>query len=118
MGAQLEPGRKLFYKIGEVSHMTRLPAYVLRFWESQFTFLKPQKSRGHQRLYLQRDIDTLFEIKRMLYDEGYTIAGLKRHWSRRGQRAGKEMNPREVTERVRQNLQAIIRILDSYNKRP
>lgn len=118
MEAQPEPGRKLFYKIGEVSHMTRLPAYVLRFWESEFTFLKPQKSRGHQRLYLQRDIDTLFEIKRMLYDEGYTIAGLKRHWSRRGRRAGKEMNPREVTERVRRNLQAIMRILDSYNKRP
>jgi DNA-binding transcriptional MerR regulator len=108
------PSRKIFYKIGEVSDMTQLPSYVLRFWESQFGFLKPKKSRGQQRLYLQRDIETVLEIKRMLYDEGYTIAGLKRYWSRRGRRAGKQINPREVTERLRGNLQAILRILDSY----
>jgi DNA-binding transcriptional MerR regulator len=114
MTLHAEPNRKIFYKIGEVSEMTQLPSYVLRFWESQFGFLRPQKSRGQQRLYLQRDIETVLEIKRMLYDEGYTIAGLKRYWARRGRRAGKRINPREVTERLRGNLQAILRILDSY----
>lgn len=117
MSLQSEPSRKLFYKIGEVSEQTQLPTYVLRFWESQFGFLKPQKSRGKQRLYLQRDINTVLEIKRMLYDEGYTIAGLKRYWSRRGRRAGKRISPREVTERLRGNLQAILRLLDAYKQK-
>ncbi|MDR4471138.1 MAG: MerR family transcriptional regulator [Nitrospira sp.] len=44
-----------------------MPAYVLRFWESEFSFLRPKKSRGNQRLYVQRDVDTVLEIKRMLY---------------------------------------------------
>jgi hypothetical protein len=51
MGIAPRLGSKVFYKIGEVSQLTELPAYVLRFWESQFSFLKPKKSRGNQRLY-------------------------------------------------------------------
>ena len=84
MGTEPRLGSKVFYKIGEVSHLTKLPAYVLRFWESQFTFLKPKKSRGNQRLYVQRDVETVLEIKRMLYEEGHTIEGVKRYWVRRG----------------------------------
>ncbi|MFQ5932841.1 MAG: MerR family transcriptional regulator, partial [Nitrospiraceae bacterium] len=86
MTAEPRLGTKLFYKIGEVSRIAKIPAYVLRFWESEFDFLRPKKSRGHQRLYVQRDIETVLEIKRMLYEEGYTIAGVKRFWSRRGRR--------------------------------
>ena len=69
MGTEPRLGSKVFYKIGEVSQLTKLPAYVLRFWESQCTFLKPKKSRGNQRLYVQRDVETVLEIKRMLYEE-------------------------------------------------
>jgi DNA-binding transcriptional MerR regulator len=69
MGIEPRLGSKVFYKIGEVSLVTKLPAYVLRFWESQFPFLKPKKSRGNQRLYVKRDIETVLEIKRMLYEE-------------------------------------------------
>ena len=76
MGTEPRLGSKVFYKIGEVSQLTKLPAYVLRFWESQFTFLKPKKSRGNQRLYVQRDVETLLEIKRMLYEEGHTSMAL------------------------------------------
>lgn len=116
MAAEPRLGSKVFYKIGEVSQLTKLPAYVLRFWESEFSFLRPKKSRGGQRLYVQRDIETVFEIKRMLYEEGYTIAGLKRFWARRGRRSGRALHPHEVAKRLRGNLEAILRILDA-NKR-
>ena len=107
-------GSKVYYKIGEVSHIADLPAYVLRFWESEFGFLKPKKSRGRQRLYMRRDIETVLEIKRMLYEQGYTIAGLKRFWTRRGRFKHRRVGPREVAERLRGDLHAILRILDSY----
>ena len=109
-------GSKIFYKIGEVSQLTKLPAYVLRFWESEFTFLKPKKSRGSQRLYVRRDIEQILEIKRMLYDEGYTIAGLKRCWARRYRHSMKAVRPRDVVERVRGELHAILKVMDSYDR--
>jgi DNA-binding transcriptional MerR regulator len=112
----LEPvlGSKIFYKIGEVSQITKLPPYVLRFWESEFGFLRPKKSRGQQRLYIRRDIETLLELKRMLHEEGYTIAGVKRYWTRRGRAKNRSANSRELAERLRGDLHAILRILDSY----
>ncbi len=116
MATEPRPGSKLFYKIGEASEVTKLPAYVLRFWESEFGFLKPRKTRGGQRLFSQRDIDTVFEIKRMLYEEGYTIAGVKRFWSRRGRRASGAGRPKEVAERIRGHLRAILRVLESYDR--
>jgi DNA-binding transcriptional MerR regulator len=115
MAAEPVLGSKIFYKIGEVSELTSLPAYVLRFWETEFNFLKPKKSRGKQRLYVRRDIEMVLEIKRMLYEEGYTIAGVKRFWSRRGRVRRKSSSPREVAERLRGDLRAILRILDSYS---
>ena len=59
MGNEPRLGSKVFYKIGEVSKISKLPAYVLRFWESEFSFLRPKKSRGNQRLYVQKDVDTV-----------------------------------------------------------
>jgi DNA-binding transcriptional MerR regulator len=115
MTAEPRLGSKLFYKIGEASEIAKLPPYVLRFWESEFSFLKPKKSRGHQRLYVQRDIETVLEIKRMLYEEGHTIAGVKRYWAKRTRHGSKRMRPRELAKRLRGNLQAILRILDSYD---
>jgi DNA-binding transcriptional MerR regulator len=114
MAAEPKLGSKIFYKIGEVSEITKLPPYVLRFWESQFSFLKPQKSRGHQRLYLQRDVETVLEIKRMLYEEGHTIAGLQRFWARRGRHGKRKANPRDVAKRIRGDLRAILKVLESY----
>src|SRR2546427_7320606 len=67
-GTSTAVGEKLFYKIGEVSRLTGLPAYVLRFWESEFGFLRPQKTRGRQRKYTPKDIETLLQIKRMRYE--------------------------------------------------
>ncbi len=116
MGNEPRLGTKVFYKIGEVSQIAKLPTYVLRFWESEFSFLKPKKSRGNQRLYVQRDIETVLEIKRMLYDEGHTLAGVKRYWTRRSRVTSKQGSRKDVAQRVRGDLQAILRILDSHSK--
>src|SRR5262245_42163475 len=69
---------KLFYKIGEVCEITDTQPYVLRFWESEFPQLAPRKNRSGQRVYQRKDIDTVIAIKRLLYEEEYTIAGARR----------------------------------------
>jgi DNA-binding transcriptional MerR regulator len=67
------------YRIGEVSRLADLKPFVLRYWETEFPMLQPVKSpRGH-RLYRQEDVDLVLKIKRLLYDEGFTIAGARRH---------------------------------------
>ena len=67
------------YRIGEVSRIADLKPFVLRYWETEFPMLQPVKSpRGH-RLYRQEDVDLVLKIKRLLYDEGFTIAGARRH---------------------------------------
>jgi len=69
---------KLYYRIGEVSQITGVKPYVLRYWESEFRLMAPQKSRSRQRLYRQKDIEAILHIKRLLYEERYTIAGARR----------------------------------------
>jgi DNA-binding transcriptional MerR regulator len=68
---------KLFFRIGEVSRLSNLPAYVLRFWETEFPQLKPTKSSSGQRMYRRREVEFVLEIKKLLYEEGYTIAGAR-----------------------------------------
>jgi len=68
---------KLFFKIGEVSKLTGVEPYVLRYWEEEFDSIKPQKSSSQQRLYRRRDVETILQIIRLLYEEKYTIAGAK-----------------------------------------
>jgi len=68
---------KLYFRIGEVSSLCRLPAYVLRFWETEFPHLKPVKSSTGQRMYRRKDVETVLRIKKLLYDEGFTIAGAR-----------------------------------------
>ncbi|MGB6198840.1 MAG: MerR family transcriptional regulator [Candidatus Acidiferrales bacterium] len=70
---------KNFFRIGEVSRLTATKAFVLRYWESEFPMLQPVKSPKGHRLYRRQDIDTVLAIKRLLYDEGFTIAGARRH---------------------------------------
>ena len=68
---------KLYFRIGEVARLCEVPAYVLRFWESEFTPLRPNKGGTGQRLYRKRDVEMALRIKRLLYDEGYTIPGAR-----------------------------------------
>ena len=72
------PDKSLF-RIGEVSRLTSTKPFVLRFWETEFPMLQPVKSPKGHRLYRRDDIETVFTIKRLLYDEGFTIAGARRH---------------------------------------
>ena len=69
---------KRLYKIGEVCKMADVQPYVLRYWETEFPPLAPNKSNGGQRLYTQREIDIVMRIKQLLYSEGFTIAGAKK----------------------------------------
>lgn len=69
---------KRYYRIGEVSEIAGVKPYVLRYWESEFRWMAPQKSRSKQRLYRRRDIDTILLIKKLLYEQRYTIEGARK----------------------------------------
>lgn len=69
---------KLFFKIGEVCELSGVQAHVLRYWESEFPMLAPQKNRAGQRTYRKRDVEMALRIKELLYDDQYTIAGAKK----------------------------------------
>ncbi|MGA9882672.1 MAG: MerR family transcriptional regulator [Candidatus Acidiferrales bacterium] len=88
------PDKSLF-RIGEVSRLTGTKAFVLRFWESEFPMLQPVKSPTGQRLYRREDIETVFEIKRLLYEEGFTIAGARKHLAERN---GSNSNGAPISE--------------------
>jgi DNA-binding transcriptional MerR regulator len=68
---------KLYFRIGEVAMLCRLPAYVLRFWETEFPQLKPVKSSTGQRMYRKRDVESVLRIKQLLYEQGFTISGAR-----------------------------------------
>lgn len=69
---------KLYYSISEVARITNLEAYVLRFWEKEFPMLRPKKNKGGNRHYQKRDIELINQIKQLLYEENYTIAGARK----------------------------------------
>lgn len=75
---------KLFFKIGEVCELLDVQAHVLRYWESEFPMLQPQKNRSGQRSYRRKDVEMALRIKQLLYEEGFTIAGAKRKLSGEG----------------------------------
>jgi len=70
---------KEFYRIGDVAKITNLKPFVLRYWETEFPMLEPMKTPAGHRLYRQEDLELVLRIKRLLYDEGFTIAGARRH---------------------------------------
>ena len=69
---------KRYYRIGEVSRLTGVKAHVLRYWESEFRWMAPAKSRSQQRLYRHRDIEVILLLKRLLHEERFTIAGARK----------------------------------------
>jgi len=110
---------KLYFRIGEVARLCRLPAYVLRFWETEFPQLKPVKSSTGQRMYRRRDVENVLRIKKLLYEDGFTIAGARSQLREEVKtdksqvalpfpaRAGAEM------AHIRQGLQEILSILST-----
>jgi DNA-binding transcriptional MerR regulator len=69
---------KVYFRIGEVSQLAQTKPYVLRYWETEFPTLRPAKTRSGHRLYKRKDVELVFEIKRLLYDEGFTIEGARK----------------------------------------
>jgi len=78
------PVEKIYYKIGEVADVAGVRTSVLRFWESEFSFLKPVKSSSGQRLYSRNELDLVLRVKHLLYDEKFTIEGVKKRISIKG----------------------------------
>lgn len=68
---------KIYFRIGEVSELAKLPTYVLRFWETEFSQLKPTKSSTGQRMYRRKDVEYVMQIRKLLYEDGFTIAGAR-----------------------------------------
>ena len=80
---------KLFFKIGEVCELAGVQAHVLRYWESEFPMLAPQKNRAGQRVYRKRDVEMALRIKELLYEDQYTIAGAKKRLTNEMRGGGK-----------------------------
>jgi DNA-binding transcriptional MerR regulator len=103
---QQQQPSKLFYRIGEVSRLTGLEPYVLRYWETEFPQIKPDKGGSGQRLYKKKDLDTILQVKQLLYKDGYTIAGARKRLNGRGDR-----DIDTVIETAKKELREILEIL-------
>ncbi len=104
---QQQQSSKLFYRIGEVSRLSGLEQYVLRYWESEFPQLKPNKGKSGQRLYTKKDLDAVLHIKQLLYKEGFTIAGARKKLNSRGDRDALE----SAVETAKKELREILELL-------
>jgi DNA-binding transcriptional MerR regulator len=109
-----ELAEKLYYRIGEVEEIAGVPAYVLRYWESEFKLLRPKKNPAGQRLYRRRDLELVQRIKTLLYDERLTLEGAKKRLTADARKGAQqlELGMREATYaqallRVRQRLLAL-----------
>ena len=104
---------KLYYRIGEVEELTGVPAYVLRYWESEFKLLRPKKNPAGQRVYRQRDLDLVRRIKTLLYDERLTLEGAKKRLHAETKKSPqlelgiREASYAETLRRVRDRLNAL-----------
>ena len=103
---------KLYYRIGEVEAITEVPAYVLRYWESEFKLLRPKKNPAGQRLYRKKDLELVLRIKRLLYDERLTLEGAKKRLRNESRVSQLDLGLRgaaleEALRRMRERLRAL-----------
>jgi DNA-binding transcriptional MerR regulator len=121
-----DPGQipnKLYFKIGEVSELTGIKPYVLRYWETEFNIVKPSKTRSNQRLYKRKEVEMILEIKRLLYDEKFTIAGAKKILMERSRVKGAknqqlamsftEQEFQEILRKIKKDLLEIKNVVES-----
>lgn len=106
--------RKLYYSIGEVSQITDVPAHVLRYWETEFPQLNPKKGRGGNRMYQARDLELVQQIKSLLYDRRFTIAGARAELRVRNASTAAESG---LVEEIRRELREILKVLDKDSGR-
>jgi DNA-binding transcriptional MerR regulator len=103
---------KQYFKIGEVSSLTGLETYVLRYWETEFKSIRPVRMGSNQRMYRRKDVETILDIKKLLYEEGFTIAGAKKkilqlHKQEKEIPALKEEPPPSAAEPLKNLLQEV-----------
>ena len=101
---------KLFYRIGEVSHIVGVEPHVLRYWETEFRSIRPQKSRKGQRIYSRRDVEKLIKVKDLLYTHGFTIAGARKRLRESG------IEPQGAEDPAQKNLGEARRVLLDVRK--
>jgi DNA-binding transcriptional MerR regulator len=110
---------KLYFRIGEVATLCRLPAYVLRFWESEFPQLKPVKSSTGQRMYRRRDVENVLRIKQLLYEQGFTIVGARQQLRSENSSDKSQAaipfptQPNPDLQNIRQGLREILNLLSA-----
>ncbi|MCS6951724.1 MAG: MerR family transcriptional regulator [Bryobacterales bacterium] len=113
---------KLYFRIGEVSRLVGVPASVLRYWETEFPSLAPKKSGKGHRLYRRKDIELVLEVKRLLYQERYTIEGARKHLEARARQKANKRQARgdqaalfgaspTLMQEIRRELEAILALL-------
>jgi DNA-binding transcriptional MerR regulator len=116
---------KLFYRIGDVSEISGIKPHVLRYWEAEFSGLHPRKNRAGQRIYERRDVELILEIKRLLYEQRYTISGAKKLLARQRKRTSKKplsaKAPGDISAALKvccQELRGLLAILEHDGNRP
>ena len=108
---------KLYFRIGEVSRLTRTKAFVLRYWETEFPSLRPVKGKSGHRLYRRKDVELIFQIRRLLYEKGFTIEGARRQLASDGKNPAEQTHlfqsslDRKELRAIRQELQTVLTIL-------
>ena len=102
---------KLYFKVGEVSEITNIPTYVLRFWETEFKRINPKRTPAGQRLYRKNDIELILKIKHLLYEKKFTIEGAKRYLKTTPPKEPSPSTPKLLIE-IRKELEAIRNLLN------
>ena len=115
---------KLFYRIGDVSEITGIKPHILRYWEAEFSVLHPRKNDAGQRLYERRDVELVIEIKKLLYEQRYTISGAKKFLARQHKQAPKKpvsvKAPGDMSAALkicRQELRGLLALLDRNGRK-
>lgn len=99
---------KRFFRIGEVSRIVGVPTHVLRYWEREFSLVRPRRAPSKQRVYRRKDVEQLLEIKKLLHHEKYTIAGARK----RLRPPATHSSPQQTLAEIKQELIALRRMLD------
>jgi DNA-binding transcriptional MerR regulator len=106
---------KLYYKIGEVSQITGVEPYILRYWESEFKIVTPIRTNSKQRLYRKKDLELILEIKKLLYEEKFTIAGAKKRLHRLKARREEQLKLDLPEKKYRDALVAVKKELENLH---
>ena len=104
------PGKR-YFTIGEVSELCNVKPHVLRYWEQEFPQLKPVKRRGNRRYYQRGDVETIRQIRSLLYDQGYTIGGARQRMTEEGSEGTQTVEMQAVIKETIEELEDLLKVL-------